>query len=109
MKGDATEKNRRSVDIYVGVVRNNEDDVVVVNAGLSVLCEMQNNTRKGEGMLSRTIPEAGLVSTGEQAVDLKILKGNLQEADPEERRVDPVLSWMNFAEGKRETRAGFQK
>jgi hypothetical protein len=33
----------------------------------------------------------------------------LQEAYPEEQREDPVLSWMNFAEDNRETRAGFQK
>ena len=28
--------------------------------------------------------------------EMKNLKGNLQEADPEEQRVDPVLSWMNL-------------
>ena len=33
--------------------------------------------------------------------EMKNLKGNLQEADPEEQRVDPVLSWMNFAEDNR--------
>jgi hypothetical protein len=72
---------------------------------------MQNNTRNGEGMLSRTIIRGriGVAEMTGRTENYEILKGNLQEADPERRRVDPVLSWMNFAEGKRETRAGFQK
>ena len=37
MKSDATEKSRGSVDVYVGVVRNNEDDVVAINADLNVV------------------------------------------------------------------------